>query len=147
LSAWAFGLWTITFALSTRMPMWAATLVVALVVACGASVLIVGRIRRMKRIHPVPETNDRVDQGERCMDQTSREIEQHIDRTRERLGITLDGAGAQGRSGDRLARALSKTGRASFLAPHSSRAALALALHAKSPRLVSEDAGIKALSR
>jgi Putative Actinobacterial Holin-X, holin superfamily III len=55
LSAWAFGLWTITFALSTRMPMWAATLVVALVVACGASVLIVGGIRRMKRIHPVPE--------------------------------------------------------------------------------------------
>lgn len=55
LSAWAFVLWTITFALSTRMPMWAATLVVALVLACAASVLVVGGIRRVKRIHPIPE--------------------------------------------------------------------------------------------
>ena len=55
LSAWAFLLWTITFALSTRMSMWAATLVVALVLACAASVLIVGGIRRVKRIHPIPE--------------------------------------------------------------------------------------------
>jgi putative superfamily III holin-X len=55
LSAWAFGLWTITFALSTRMPMWAATLVVALVLACAAGVLIAGGIRRVKRINPLPE--------------------------------------------------------------------------------------------
>jgi len=55
LSAWAFLLWTITFALSTRMSMWAATLVVAVVLASAASVLIVGGIRRVKRIHPVPE--------------------------------------------------------------------------------------------
>lgn len=55
LSAWAFGLWTITFALSTRMPMWAATLVVALVLACAASVLLAGGIRRVKRINPLPE--------------------------------------------------------------------------------------------
>ena len=55
LSAWAFLLWTITFALSTRMSMWAATLVVALVLACASSVLIVGGIRRVKRIHPIPE--------------------------------------------------------------------------------------------
>ena len=55
LSAWAFGLWTITFALSTRMPMWAATLVVALVLACAATVLIAGGVRRVKRINPVPE--------------------------------------------------------------------------------------------
>jgi hypothetical protein len=55
LSAWAFLLWTITFALSTRMSMWAATLVVAVVLAGAAIVLIVGGIRRMKRIHPIPE--------------------------------------------------------------------------------------------
>ena len=55
LSAWAFLLWTITFALSTRMSMWAATLVVTLVLACAASALIAGGIRRMKRIHPIPE--------------------------------------------------------------------------------------------
>jgi len=55
LSAWAFLLWTFTFALSTRMPMWAATLVVAVVLACAASVLLVGGIRRVKRIHPIPE--------------------------------------------------------------------------------------------
>lgn len=55
LSAWAFVLWTITFALSTRMSMWAATLVVAVVLALAASVLMAVGIRRMKRIHPVPE--------------------------------------------------------------------------------------------
>ena len=55
LSAWAFLLWTITFALSTRMSMWAATLIVALVLACAASVLVVGGIRRMRRINPIPE--------------------------------------------------------------------------------------------
>jgi len=55
LSAWAFLLWTITFALSTRMSMWAATLIVALVLAGAASVLVVGGIRRMKRINPIPE--------------------------------------------------------------------------------------------
>ena len=55
MSAWAFLLWAITFALATRMSMWAATLVVAVVLACAASVLIVGGIRRVKRIHPIPE--------------------------------------------------------------------------------------------
>jgi hypothetical protein len=55
LSAWAFLLWTIAFALSTRMSMWAATLVVTVVLAGVASLLIVGGIRRLKRVHPVPE--------------------------------------------------------------------------------------------
>ena len=55
LSAWAFLLWTITFALSTRMSMWAATLVVAVVLACASGVLIAGGIRRVKRLHPIPE--------------------------------------------------------------------------------------------
>ena len=71
------------------MSMWAATLVVAVVLACAASVLISGGIRRVKRIHPIPERTVAVDQGEPRMDETPREIEEHIDRTRERLGSHL----------------------------------------------------------
>ena len=55
LSAWAFLLWTATYALSTRMSMWAATLVVAGVLSCVAGVLLVIGIRRAKRINPIPE--------------------------------------------------------------------------------------------
>jgi hypothetical protein len=55
LSAWAFLLWTVAFALSTRMPMWAATLVVAIVMAGAAGVMLVAGIRRAKRINPMPE--------------------------------------------------------------------------------------------
>ena len=54
-SAWIFLLWTLTYALATRMPMWAATLVVAVVMAVAAVVLIMGAIRRVKRIQPIPE--------------------------------------------------------------------------------------------
>jgi uncharacterized membrane protein YqjE len=35
-SAWIFLLWTLAYALATRMPMWAATLVVAVVMAAAA---------------------------------------------------------------------------------------------------------------
>ena len=55
LSAWAFLLWTIAFALSTQMSMWMATLLVAVVMACAAAVLIPAGLRRMKRINPMPE--------------------------------------------------------------------------------------------
>jgi hypothetical protein len=54
-SAWALLLWTITFALSTLMSMWAATLVVAVVLAAGASVLLLGGVKRAKAINPIPE--------------------------------------------------------------------------------------------
>lgn len=54
-SAWSFLLWTLTYALATRMPMWTATLVVAVVMAVAAVVLILGGIRRVKRIQPVPQ--------------------------------------------------------------------------------------------
>ena len=54
-SAWIFLLWTLAYALATRMPMWAATLVVAVVMAAAAAVLIMGGIRRVKRIQPIPE--------------------------------------------------------------------------------------------
>ena len=42
-------------ALATWMPMWAATLVVSVVMAASATVLIMGGIRRAKRIQAIPE--------------------------------------------------------------------------------------------
>ena len=54
-SAWLFLLWTLAYALATRMPMWAATLVVSVVIAASATVLIMGGIRRAKRIQAIPE--------------------------------------------------------------------------------------------
>ena len=54
-SAWLFLLWTLAYALATRMPMWAATLVVSVVMAASATVLIMGGIRRAKRIQAIPE--------------------------------------------------------------------------------------------
>ena len=55
LSAWILLLWTVAYSLATRMSMWAATLVVAVVMACIASVLVIGGIRRVRRIQPIPE--------------------------------------------------------------------------------------------
>jgi uncharacterized membrane protein YqjE len=55
LSAYIFLLWTAAYALSTRMPVWAATLIVAVVMAAVAAVLLVGGIRKAKRIQPIPE--------------------------------------------------------------------------------------------
>lgn len=55
LSAWIFLLWTVAYLLATRMSMWAATLVIAVVMLAVASVLITGGIRRVKRIQPIPE--------------------------------------------------------------------------------------------
>lgn len=55
LSAWIFLLWTVAYSLATRMSMWAATLVVTVVMACIASVLVIGGIRRVRRIQPIPE--------------------------------------------------------------------------------------------
>lgn len=54
-SAWIFLLWTLVYALATRMPIWVATLIVAVTMAAAAAVLIVGGIRRAKRIQPIPE--------------------------------------------------------------------------------------------
>ena len=54
-SAWIFLLWTLAYALATRMPMWAATLVIAVVMTAVATVLIMGGIQRARRIQPVPE--------------------------------------------------------------------------------------------
>jgi len=55
LSAWIFLLWALAYALATRMPMWAAALVIAVVMAAAAAVLIMGGIRRVRRIQPIPE--------------------------------------------------------------------------------------------
>ena len=55
MSAWIFLLWTLAYALATRMSMWAATLIVAVVMAAAAAALIMSGIHRAKRIHPIPE--------------------------------------------------------------------------------------------
>jgi uncharacterized membrane protein YqjE len=55
LSAWIFLLWTVAYLLATRMSMWTATLVVAVVMACIGSVLIIGGFRRVKRLQPIPQ--------------------------------------------------------------------------------------------
>ncbi|HVQ12010.1 MAG TPA: phage holin family protein, partial [Vicinamibacterales bacterium] len=58
LSSWIFLLWTGAFALSTVVPMWIATLVVAVVAVataiCGGMLIVVG-VRRIKRVTPVPD--------------------------------------------------------------------------------------------
>src|SRR3990170_7644914 len=55
LSAWICVLWTVTYLLATRMSMWAAALVVAVVMTCIGSVLIIGGLRRVKRLQLIPE--------------------------------------------------------------------------------------------
>ncbi len=54
-SAWIFLLWTLAYGLATRMPMWAATLLVSAVMATAAAVLIMSGLRRVKDIQPLPE--------------------------------------------------------------------------------------------
>ena len=55
MSALTFLLWAMAYALATRMSMWAATLIVALVMAAAAGALIMSGIRRAKRVHLIPE--------------------------------------------------------------------------------------------
>ena len=55
ISASMFVLWALAYALAARMPMWAATLTVGLVLAAAAAALIMGGIRRAQRIDLVPE--------------------------------------------------------------------------------------------
>ena len=55
LSAWVFLLWTLAYALATRMPMWAAALVIAVVMAAAGAVLIMGGLQRARRLNATPE--------------------------------------------------------------------------------------------
>jgi hypothetical protein len=55
MSALNFMLWTLAYGLATRMSMWAATLIVALVMAATGAALIMSGIRRAKHINPIPE--------------------------------------------------------------------------------------------
>jgi hypothetical protein len=56
LSAWMFLLWTAAYALAAFVPMWAATLVIAVAMAAAGSVLMAAGLRRFTRITPIPET-------------------------------------------------------------------------------------------
>ena len=54
-SGWIFLLWTVAYALATTMPMWAATLVVAVVLSgIGAALVMVG-LQRVRALQPGPE--------------------------------------------------------------------------------------------
>ena len=55
LSAWMFLLWTAAYALAAILPMWAATLVIAVAMAAGGGVLIAAGLRRFTQITPMPE--------------------------------------------------------------------------------------------
>ena len=50
-----FLLWTAAYALAAILPMWAATLVIAVAMAGAGGVLIVAGIRRFTRVKPMPE--------------------------------------------------------------------------------------------
>ena len=53
--SWIFLVWALAYALAARMSMWAATLIVGLVMAAAAAALIMGGIRSAKRINAIPE--------------------------------------------------------------------------------------------
>jgi len=55
LSAWMFLLWTAVYALATVLPMWAATLVIAVSMAAAGGMVIKTGLRRFTRIKPMPE--------------------------------------------------------------------------------------------
>jgi acyl-CoA reductase-like NAD-dependent aldehyde dehydrogenase len=55
LSAWMFLLWTAAYALAAILPMWAATLVIAVATAAGGGVLIAAGLRRFAHVTPMPE--------------------------------------------------------------------------------------------
>lgn len=55
LSAWMFLLWTAAYALAALLPMWAATLVLAVAMAAAGGVLIAAGLRRFTVITPMPE--------------------------------------------------------------------------------------------
>jgi hypothetical protein len=54
-SAWIFLLWTVAYGLGTAMPMWAATLVIAVLMGAAGAGLVTSGIRRARRLHAIPE--------------------------------------------------------------------------------------------
>jgi len=55
LSAWMFLLWTAVYALATVLPLWAATLVIAVAMACAGGTVLTAGLRRFTRMKPMPE--------------------------------------------------------------------------------------------
>ena len=55
LSAWMFLLWTAVYALATVLPIWAATLAIAVAMAGAGGMVIRTGLRRFARIKPMPE--------------------------------------------------------------------------------------------
>lgn len=76
------------------------------------------------------------------MDETPREIEAHIDRTRERLGSHLKELGDKVDAATDWREHFRARPHVFLGAAFAGGAALAIALHARSPRSLSDDAGI-----
>jgi len=55
LSAWMVLLWTAVYALATTLPIWAATLVVAISMAIIGGAVFTAGLRRFSRLTPMPE--------------------------------------------------------------------------------------------
>ena len=55
LSAWMFLLWTAVYALTTVLPLWASTLLIAVAVACAGGTGLTAGLRRFTRMKPMPE--------------------------------------------------------------------------------------------
>jgi Putative Actinobacterial Holin-X, holin superfamily III len=55
LSAWMFLLWTAAYALAAIMPMWSATVGIAIAIAGAGGALIAIGIRRFTQVKPMPE--------------------------------------------------------------------------------------------
>ena len=55
LSAWMFFLWTAVYLLATVVPIWVATLVIAVAIAGAGGVVLRTGLRRFARIKPMPE--------------------------------------------------------------------------------------------
>jgi uncharacterized membrane protein YqjE len=71
--ALVFVLWTLVYALALVWPMWAATLLIAAVLAVTSSVLIAGGRQRIKTVHATPtRTTENIKENVEWLKQSSR---------------------------------------------------------------------------
>ena len=55
LTAWGFLLWSAAYGLALVVPLWAATLIMAVITGAAAMTLIMLGLRKFKRLRPMPE--------------------------------------------------------------------------------------------
>jgi uncharacterized membrane protein YqjE len=73
LFALLFGLWTLVYALALIWPMWAATLLLAGILAVASAALIAGGRYRLKNVHATPlRTTENIKENVEWLKQSSR---------------------------------------------------------------------------